>query len=172
MLAIAAGCGGGGGGDPTPSIDDAATAASPVVTDTRESMLAELNAIRAVARDCGDTRYAAAGALRWNTALETAATEHAAYLQRTDTISHVGANGATLGQRVTATGYQWVAVGEDLAAGPGGASAVIAGWLSSAGHCANLMDAGHVDVGMARVPGAAGNAYAYYWTLVIARPRG
>jgi uncharacterized protein YkwD len=45
------------------------------------------------------------------------------------------------------------------------------GWIASPGHCANLMNASFVEVGVACVPGTAGDTYSTYWTMDLGRPR-
>ncbi len=45
------------------------------------------------------------------------------------------------------------------------------GWIASPGHCANLMNAGFAEIGVACVPGGAGATYSTYWTMDLGRPR-
>ena len=63
------------------------------------------------------------------------------------------------------------ALGENIASGYRTVDAVMNGWIASPGHCANLMNAGFAEVGVACVPGVAGNTYATYWTMELGRPR-
>ncbi|MFN2323641.1 MAG: CAP domain-containing protein, partial [Trueperaceae bacterium] len=53
--------------------------------------------------------------------------------------------------------------GENVAAGYPSVDAVMAGWLGSDGHCANLMNPGFTEFGA----GESGR----YWTQGFARPR-
>ena len=80
-------------------------------------------------------------------------------------------DGRTLGDRVSAAGYAWSSLGENIAAGYPGIDAVMDGWIASPGHCANLMNAGFTEVGVVCVPGAAGATYSTYWTMDLGRPR-
>lgn len=83
--------------------------------------------------------------------------------------SHTGSNGSTVGKRVTAAGFSWSYVNENIAAGYTTTSAVISGWLASSGHCANMMTKSATRVGV----GYAYNAnatYKHYWTMVAAKP--
>jgi uncharacterized protein YkwD len=73
--------------------------------------------------------------------------------------------------RVNATGYAWTMLGENIAAGYATANAVMDGWVASPGHCANLMNSGFAEVGVACVPGAPGDRYSTYWTMDLGRPR-
>jgi uncharacterized protein YkwD len=85
-------------------------------------------------------------------------------------LSHTGSNGSTVVSRVDATGYTANAWGENVAGGPASVDAVMAGWLASAGHCANIMNSTFRDFGAAC---GSNNAAAYqrYWTQTFAAPR-
>lgn len=83
--------------------------------------------------------------------------------------SHVGSDGSDVGSRASAAGYGWTSVAENIAGGPASVAQVMSGWLSSPGHCTNIMGARFQDVGMACVT-LAGTSYTRYWTLVLARP--
>jgi uncharacterized protein YkwD len=48
---------------------------------------------------------------------------------------------------------------------------VMAGWMASPGHCANLMRGAFRDIGLACVSGGAGNTYRTYWTMVLGTAR-
>jgi uncharacterized protein YkwD len=85
-------------------------------------------------------------------------------------MGHQGRDGSSPAQRVTRAGYQWTAVGENVAAGPGTAEEVMADWLASSGHCANIMSAQFSEMGAAFVVNAQ-DAYGVYWTLSLAAPR-
>ena len=190
VVALAAGvlaaCGGAddtvlgsAGGTPTAqseaSAADPAAAAASTATAADKSFadrtLEAVNAARAVARKCGTVDYPAVGPLKWNVQAEQAALAHAQYLQQNNLFSHTGANGSTVGARLTATGYVWSTVGENIAAGYVDLATVIQGWLDSPGHCVNLMNGNFVDLGVALVPGTSSNTYRTYWGMVLARPR-
>ena len=129
-----------------------------------------INDARAVARSCGSTAFAATTPLQWNSKTEDAARTQAVYLQTNNLFTHTGANGSTVGDRLTAAGYQWSTVGENIAAGYPDLASVMAGWLSSPGHCANIMNPAFADVGVAFQAGTSSNTYNTYWGMVLARP--
>ncbi|MGD9943726.1 MAG: CAP domain-containing protein [Burkholderiaceae bacterium] len=128
-----------------------------------------LNTARATGRNCGTQFYPAAPPLAWSTALESAAQGHSTWMQQNNAFSHTGANNSSVATRVSATGYDWTAVGENIAAGQPTLSSVVQAWLNSAGHCANIMSATYTDAGLAVAVGTATNTYSRYWTLVLAR---
>ena len=84
--------------------------------------------------------------------------------------SHTGSDGLTVGDRVVNGGYDWSAVGENIAAGQQTIDIVMAAWLDSPGHCANIMDSAYTEFGAASYS-VNGSDYPIYWTQVFARPR-
>lgn len=130
------------------------------------AMLQAINEARASARQCGARAMPAVPALRWDERLAHAATGHADDMARHDYFSHSSRDGRTVADRVSATGYAWRSVGENIAAGPDSVQAVMAGWLASPGHCANLMRPDFRDVAASCVQ-RGGNTYGRYWALVF-----
>jgi uncharacterized protein YkwD len=133
------------------------------------ALVQRLNAARAVARSCGNTVMPAAGPLLWNEHLFSAAARHARDMATRNYFSHTSLDGRSLPQRVAAEGYAWTSVGENLAGGQTSVDGVIAGWLSSPGHCSNLMSQQFEAVGVSCVR-QAGSRFGHYWVMVLARP--
>lgn len=134
-----------------------------------EVVVAALNALRARPQACGARDWPAAPALRWQPLLAESARRHARDLAARDRLDHVGADGATLRQRLRAAGYAMRLSGENLAGGPETLDEVLAVWLASPAHCDNLMQAGFEEVGLACV--AAPGRLQRYWVLALATPR-
>jgi uncharacterized protein YkwD len=84
--------------------------------------------------------------------------------------SHTSADGRTFDQRVTAAGYAWRALAENIAAGYGTVQAVVDGWMGSDGHCANIMNPNLRDIGVACATGTTRSTYSNYWTMDLAAP--
>jgi uncharacterized protein YkwD len=140
--------------------------------DFRASVLARINQVRASGANCGaDGVFGAAAPVTWNDRLTVAAEGHSQDMAAKDYFSHTSADGRTLADRVTATGYAWSTLGENIAAGYPSVSAVMDGWIASPGHCANLMNAGFAEVGVVCVPGVPGDTFSTYWTMDLGRPR-
>lgn len=130
-----------------------------------------VNRYRAAGANCGsEGNFAATGALTWNASLAQAALKHSDDLQSANFFSHTGSDGSSAGQRITAAGYRWRAWGENIAAGQSTVAVVMAGWMASPGHCANLMNPGFREIGVACVKGTASNTYSSYWTMDLATP--
>lgn len=192
-LAALSACGGGDAGDPPAAADspqaaadspqtaaDAGTGGGPAASafsgdcgmaDFAARALAAINQRRTAGASCGSQgSFAPAAALRWNDRLAQAAAGHAADMASRNYFSHTSADGRTMTDRVNATGYAWGRLGENIAAGYPDIEAVIAGWMRSDGHCANLMNPAFDEVGLACADGS-GSAYGRYWTQNLARAR-
>lgn len=156
------------GGSPSPATVTADT--SCALPDFQAEVMRQVNAARALARNCGSTPMPAVGPLTWSAPLFTAAARHSLDMATHDHFDHTGTDNSSSAQRVTEAGYVWGATGENIAAGQRGVSAVMAGWLGSAGHCSNLMSASFRDVAVSCVQ-RSGTTYGSYWTMVLARPR-
>jgi len=132
-------------------------------------VLALTNAARAHGRDCGRRRFSAAPPLSLAPALMRAARAHSQDMAAHDLFSHRGSDGSTPGQRVTRAGYRWRMVGENIASGVQTARQVVAGWLASPPHCANIMTAGFRQMGVAFAVNPASEELIY-WTEDFATP--
>ncbi len=86
-----------------------------------------------------------------NALLEVAAQAHAQDMVTNNYFSHTGLNGSTLGSRVTAVGYNWTAVGENIAQGQSTDYQVFNDWMNSPGHRANILSPSYTEIGVGRV---------------------
>ena len=78
-------------------------------------MLAEINRRRASAQSCGSRgSFPAAGALSWNDQLFAAAAGHAKDMVARSFFSHTGSSGSSVADRVSAAGYAWSTVAENI----------------------------------------------------------
>jgi uncharacterized protein YkwD len=73
---------------------------------------------------------------------------------------HFFSHGSNFSGRITAVGFDWQMVGENIAAGFRTPAAVVRGWMGSPGHCRNILTPSFLDlgVGVSRhgVPGSGG----------------
>jgi uncharacterized protein YkwD len=130
-----------------------------------------VNQARAAPRACGDKgMFAAVPPLTWDSRLAAAAQGHCDDMVQKAYFSHTGSDGSQVSDRVTAAGYAWNAVGENIAAGQQTADAVVQAWLESPGHCSNIMGASFTNLGVALTL-APGDKYGIYWTQNFGRPR-
>jgi uncharacterized protein YkwD len=145
---------------PTPA--PAPTASECPIGNYKADVQAAVNAARAVAQSCG----AATGALSWNGQLEAAAAVHSNDMAVNNYFGHPDASGLRVGARVSATGYAYRSVSENIAGGQTSASQVVADWIASPSHCASIMTASFVDIGVS-CKYSPTSTYQYYWTLVM-----
>ena len=126
--------------------------------------LAEVNAARARGADCGSEGvFGPAPALRLNRILVGTARAMSQDMGDRNFFDHTNPDGLDPFQRMEAAGYSGGAMGENIAAGYSTGAEVVAGWLSSDGHCRNMLDPdfGVIGIGYASVPGSD---YTEYWT--------
>jgi len=134
------------------------------------ALLSGVNVARARGRDCGSEGYfPATGPVTWNDLLAQAAQRHSDDMGTNNFFSHTGSDGTNVPDRVTAIGYRWSMVGENIAAGYESTDAVLQAWLSSPGHCANIMRASFAEMGAATASNPS-SVYQIYWTQVFAAP--
>ena len=111
---------------------------------------------------CDGTWYPPVAPLSWNNQLERAAYGHSSDMFRNKYFSHTGSDGSGTGERMTKAGYNWRFYGENIAQGYSSEKEVVAGWLSSPGHCANIMSKNYREMAVARV--------GDYWTQDFGSP--
>lgn len=135
-----------------------------------QQVLKLTNDARAEGRRCGNQRFEAASALAWNEMLGATALAHSKDMAERSTLSHAGGDGSTVGARAKQQGYAWQSIGENVATGQGSPQQVVNGWLSSPGHCANLMNPAFSEMGAAYATNPESDT-TIYWTQVFAAPR-
>ncbi len=113
--------------------------------------------------------------LTLNNRLTSAAQIHAQDMALQDFVSHTGADGSSIGDRISATGYRWSLAAENIAAGYQTAAAAVQGWIDSPGHRANLLDPQLTEIGvgyyfLANDPGQ--EVWNSYWTQAFGAPAG
>ena len=128
-----------------------------------------INAYRAKSQVCGGKAYPASGPITWNKQLQDAANTHSDDMASNDFFSHEGTTHATVGKRASHSGYAWKAVAENIAAGSDTPEQAIDQWMTSSGHCHNIMNSAYTEIGMACVINPL-SEYRTYWTLVLASP--
>lgn len=145
------------GGSATNSVVDAQALrglkAEAEAADFFAAMLARVNAERA---KIGKAK------LCYNRKLQTAAQLHSEDQVRMNKMSHTGSDGSTLGSRVTAQGFKWNGIAENVAAGQRDVESVMNSWMNSDGHRRNVLG-DYKFFGMGYAYGAS-TSYKQYWT--------
>ena len=127
-------------------------------------MLEEVNKARSQKCKCGSEKQKAAPPLVWNQKLERAAQKHADDMARKKFFNHTGSDKSTVSSRVDKQGFVWMLVGENIAEGYKNEVDVVAGWMTSPGHCKNIMNPDFTHMGVAV------SKDRKYWVQVLATP--
>jgi uncharacterized protein YkwD len=101
--------------------------------------------------------------LVYSDALERAARSHAEDMARNDFFSHTGSDGSEVSDRVSAAGYRWCIVAENIAKGQIDLIEVMQAWADSPGHRRNMLSAEVTQFAVARGPD-------FLWVMVLAAP--
>jgi uncharacterized protein YkwD len=153
--------------------------APDISSSLKKEYLDAINRARKEEQDCGV--YGKLGPvddLSWSDNLYNAAYEHSYDMAKNELLEHDGSGkksdhsanvlhpgvGSTFDERAKVNGYDFSALGENIAYGQNSTQEVIDGWLESDGHCKNLMSSNFKEVGMAMVKSSDG---VRYWTQVF-----
>ncbi|MBE1531180.1 sigma-70 family RNA polymerase sigma factor [Actinomadura algeriensis] len=139
-------------------LDRLTSTPSPTMATVEERVVRLVNAERA---------RAGCGPLRASPALREAARRHSSDMAARRVLDHRGAGGAGPGDRITAAGFRWSAYGENIAQGQPSPDRVVASWLGSPGHRANIVNCDYERIGVAVARGPGGP----WWTQVFATER-
>jgi uncharacterized protein YkwD len=106
-------------------------------------------------------------ALTMQNQLGEAAELHSQDMAANQFLGHTGSDGSNPGQRITRTGYDWTAWGENVYwnSGNGSASAAVDWWKNSAGHNANMLGTTFTEIGVGRAQRSANGSW--YWTTTF-----
>jgi len=107
--------------------------------------------------------------LQLNAQLNVAAQRHAINMGCQGVMAH-NLDGQDAGQRMNAAGYSWSAWAENVAMGYTSAPTVVAGWMNSPGHRANILDESSLDLTETGIGAFTGPDGRIYYCQVFARP--
>ena len=131
--------------------------ASSDASAIKEAMLRDVNTLRQQGCSCGGEWMAPATPVIWNNKLESSASSHANEMQKYNFLDHFSKDGKDIGARTRGHGYDWSAIGENVAKGQNSVSQVVEDWKVSTTHCVVIMNP------LFRELGAANNGD--YWVL-------
>jgi uncharacterized protein YkwD len=108
-----------------------------------------VNSYRAAGADCGSSgTFAATGPVVAEAQLRCAARLHSQDMAVRDYFDHTNPDGQSPWDRVDLTDYSGNASGENIAQGYPDPAAVMDGWMSSPGHCSNIMNPDNTELGV------------------------
>ncbi len=135
-----------------------------------DEVVALVNLSRSAGTNCGSYgNYPPAGPLVMDPHIQCACRYHSLWMADNNSLSHEspgGALGFSFSERMVNAGFTGTPIGENVAAGYPNAAQVVQGWLSSDGHCANLMNSSATLTGVGYAPGGS---YGTWWTQEFGR---
>jgi len=128
-----------------------------------DEVVTRINQRRAAGATCGGVAKPPVGAVVVDPALRQAARCHSLDMAVKGYFSHTSQDGSSPWDRIAAAGYTASPTGENIAAGYGTPQAVVDGWMTSTGHCNNIMNGGSNETGVGYAY-QQGSPYGRYWT--------
>ena len=128
---------------------------------TEEEILRLVNEERTAGATCGSTEMPPVPPLTMDPELRKAARCHSLDMDTTKDISHTGSDGSSFSERARRTDFMGTPMGENIAAGATNTMVAMTLWMTSEGHCKNIMKANANVIGIGK-SGA-------YWTQVFGR---
>jgi uncharacterized protein YkwD len=133
----------------------------------RAAMLAEVNARR---------RKAGAPALRLSPALDKAAQGHAEDMLAHGYFAHQSPSGnspsTSVRERAHEAGFDWRAIGENIAEGQFSVAQVMEGWMNSPEHRRNILDPAYTELGTGLVTAKGKDGrYRVIWVQNFGAPK-
>ena len=145
-----------------PNCRDAATWPADWVA-YEEQVVTLINQKRAAGATCGGVAKPPVGPVVVDNALREAARCHSLDMGVNGYFSHTSQDGKSPWDRIDEAGYTANATGENIAAGYGTPQAVVDGWMTSTGHCNNIMNGNSNATGVGYAYWQ-GSPYGKYWT--------
>jgi uncharacterized protein YkwD len=124
----------------------------------RAEMLAKVNAER---------KKAGAPPLRPNARLDQAAQRHAQDMLARHYFAHESPEGETVRERARASGYDWRAIGENIAEGQLAVDEVMDTWMHSPPHRRNILARDFKELGAGLALGRSGGGWQVEWVQVF-----
>jgi uncharacterized protein YkwD len=137
-------------------------------TDLAQTVIAVASWEEEVVRLTNIERWSADGGahlppLKQESHIDAAALRHSTDMALNNHFDHTGTDGSSGGDRMRDAGYNWFTWGENIAAGYTSPAAVVAGWMGSPGHHANIMYPSFREIGVSYVYRGA-STYRHWWT--------
>jgi uncharacterized protein YkwD len=128
----------------------------------RAEMLAKVNAER---------KKAGAPPLRPSSRLDQAAQRHAQDMLARHYFAHESPEGETVRERARAAGYDWRAIGENIAEGQLSVDEVMSTWMHSPPHRRNILARDFKELGVGLALGRSGGEWQVEWVQVFGARR-
>lgn len=161
------------GGSPLYSILFATPQSEAFARETAD--LHDLGRVRVelLSRINAERRRARRQPLSLNERLDVAAQLHADDMLARSYFAHRGPDGKTVRERARLAGYEWSAIGENLAEGQQSVDEVVEAWMRSPGHRENILDRKYTETGFGLALGRdpKKGEYRVLWVETFGLPR-
>lgn len=149
----------------TQALSDDLTSAYPKCTEPAEAASWRARILQLVNQERANRGL---GTLTRNATLEDQATEYACEMIQYEFFDHENpVTGSTLGERAEQFRYDYLVIGENLAAGQRTPEEAFTAWMNSEGHRENILDPRFTELGIAV---RSGGRYGLYWVQEFGRP--
>lgn len=132
------------------------------LVEKEDAMRALVNEVRATGATCPESTWPAVGAVVDDPALRDAARAHAKDMAENDYFAHDAMDGRDPFERMEGAGYSGEPRAENIAAGSETAEDTFAQWMTSEGHCQNILLSSTNELGVG-VFFVEGSTYGWYW---------
>ncbi|MFF4833948.1 CAP domain-containing protein [Streptomyces sp. NPDC001315] len=132
----------------TPTSATPPSASTPSASTPTATATASGAAARIVELVNAERSKVGCSAVTLNATLTKAAQAHSADMAAHQNMSHTGSDGSAPGDRITSAGYNWSTYGENIAYGYATPEQVMAGWMASPGHKANILNCAFKEIGV------------------------
>jgi len=146
---------------PSPTESSSPASCSPDVNRTFESEVIQL-----INQERGKEGFPP---LAEQSQLTQAARLHSQDMGCNQFFSHVSPTAGDVTTRVSAQGYSFSAIGENIAAGQTTPASVVQAWMNSTGHRANILNGSYTQIGVGYAYLGGENA-GVFWTLLVGAP--
>ncbi|MFI1165468.1 CAP domain-containing protein [Streptomyces sp. NPDC020801] len=143
---------------PKATVPASASATPPAPSAPTATATASGTTARIVELVNAERAQAGCSPLTLNATLTKVAQAHSEDMAAHQNMSHSGSDGSSPGDRITRAGYLWSTYGENVAYGYATPEQVMAAWMASPGHKANILNCAFKEIGVGL---AQPNAY---WT--------
>lgn len=135
----------------------------PAWSALEEEVVVLVNQARANGATCPSGPRPATHPLTWNDELAEAARLHSLDMAEQDYFSHTSLDGRSPWDRMEDAGYTGFPTSENIAAGSRTAQDAFNSWMSSDGHCRNIMSSNPNEIGVGYAT-VEGSSWGHYWT--------
>lgn len=106
------------------------------------------NEVRAQGANCGGEEFPPAPPVVMQEHLRCSSRLHSVDMVVRDFFEHTNPDGVGPGQRISEAGYNWMGFGENIGWGYASPEGMMEGWITSPGHCSNIMTDWFTELGV------------------------